>query len=144
MTTVAEAQTLIRTRAEANFAAYPLRWKNEPAPLLDAPTAFVFVELIVEDASFVAFGGGRGANLQRSTGRIEAHFFLPLGIPDSGTALTAALNNAEAFAAVFRSYRDTVISCFAAEVFPQSGRTEDGSYDHVATVIVDIWFDKVG
>lgn len=144
MTTVAEAQTAIRARAEADFSAYPLRWKNEPSPLQETPAGLVYVELIVEDSSFVAFGGGRGANLQRSTGRIEAHFMLPRGIPDSGAALDTALDNAEAFAALFRSYRDATISCFAAEVYPMSGKTMDGNYDHVATVIINLQFDKTG
>lgn len=144
MTTVAEAQTAIRSRAEANFTAYPWRWKNETAPLPDAPAAFVYGELIVEDSAFAGFGGGRGANLQRTTGRFEAHVMVPVGIPDSGAALDAALDNAEAIAAVFRSYRDSAISCFAAEVFPVSGTDESGNYNYVATVIVDLQFDKIG
>lgn len=139
MTTLAQAQAAIRSRLEANYTATPLRWKNEDTPPPDTPVAFVHVEVIVERSYFAAFGGGRFANLQRTECRIEAHVLVPVG-----TGVNTGLTNAEAIAAVFRSYRDTDISCFAAQAFPESGHSQDGSYDHVATVIVDFHFDLTG
>jgi plastocyanin domain-containing protein len=45
---------------------------------------------------------------------------------------------------VFRSYRDNDISCFDAVVRPEFGRTEDGNYNHCASVEVTCHFDQVG
>lgn len=141
MPTVAEVQSALRARAEANFTAAPLRFKNEGTALpVDgggAPAGFVYVELLVENAGIVAFGGGRGSNLQRSIGRIEAHVLTPVGY-----GLDTGLGWAEQFCAVFRGQRVDNINYGAAEVFPQDGKTEDGSYAHIATAIIDLSFDK--
>lgn len=139
MTTVAEVQSAIRARAEANFMAVPLRFKNEDALLPDVPTAFAFVELIIEDHGLVAFGGGAGANMQRTSGRIEAQFLVPIG-----TGADDGLTDAETFAAVFRAKSLSGITYRGAEVYPGAGKSDDGSYDLAATVIIDLHFYKTG
>lgn len=130
----------VRARLEANFTAAPLRWQNETAPLPDEPAAFVFVEpCIVEGHGFVALGGGSGQNLQRTEGRIEAHVMVPVG-----WGVGDGLAWARQIAAVFRSQTFSDVHCWAAQAYPASEKTEDGSYARIATVIVDLWFDQPG
>lgn len=139
MTTVAAVQAAMRATLEAGFTAAPLRFKNEPAPLPDEPAPFVYVELAVEDHDFIAFGGGRGGNLQRTTGRIEAHVLVPVG-----TGVASGLLWAEAIAALFRGRRIDGVSYGSAEALPGAGRSDDGNYDLAAIVEIDLFFDKTG
>ena len=139
MTTVAAAQAVIRARLEAQLPALSFKWQNESFIVPNTAAPFAHVELIVEGMEFAGFGGGRFANLQRTTGRIEAQVMVR-----ANTAVATGYATAEDIAAVFRSFRDEDISCFTAEVFPEFGRTEDGNYNHVATVICDLHFDKIG
>lgn len=140
MTTVAEAHALIKARLVANFSAIALRFKGDDTLMPDVPIAHAYVELILDGYSYVGFGGGRGGNLQRTTGRIEAQVLQPTGSGASGNE--DGMEWAEAICAVFRGERFDAISYFAAEAFPVGGRTEDGTYDHIATAIVDLSFDK--
>lgn len=139
MTTVADVQSAMRARAEANFTAIPLAFKNEDYELPATPAAFAFVELNVVDHGLVAFGGGAGANMQRSEAEIEAQILVPIG-----QGVADGLAWAEQFAAVFRAKALGGITYRGAEVYPGTGRTDDGNYDHVATVIVDLHFYKTG
>jgi len=142
VTTVAQAQAAIRTRLEANFTAIPLSWPNEAFVVPDAPAAFAQIEFLTDPASLAGLGGGRFANLWRQTGRIEAHILVPS--PQlSGAGLTAALDYAEQIAAVFRSYRDADLSCFAAWVEPGTRDGENGNY-WTAHAIVELHFDAIG
>lgn len=135
MPTVQTVQAAVRSRIEAVFSYAPLVFKNEG---VDVPeTAFVYVELIVEDAEIIAYGGGRGNNLQRTNARIEAHVFIPVG-----EGVNQGLGWAETIAAIFRGTRLDDISCFDAEVFPMDGLSENGRFAHVATTIVSLYFDK--
>ena len=135
MTTVATVQAAARTVAEAGFTSAPLIFKNEGVDVPD--TAFVYMELIVEDAEIVAFGGGRGSNLQRTNARLEFHVFIPVG-----EGVSQGLTWAETIAALYRGTRTSDYSCFDAEVFPMDGKSEDGRFAHVATTIVSLFFDK--
>jgi hypothetical protein len=139
MPTVAAVQSAIRTRLEANFTAITVRWKNEDFILPDTPAPFVLVELIVEDHSIAGYGGGRLANLWRTDARIEAHVFMI-----AGTAMATGLGYAEDICAVFRSQRVDDISYGGAEVFPGDGEIQDGNMAHVASTVIDLFFDKVG
>jgi hypothetical protein len=139
MTTVAAAQAVIRSLLETQLPALSFKWQNEKFIVPNTPAPFAHVELIVEGMEIIAFGGGRGANLQRTIGRIEAQVMVA-----ANTAVATGLATAEDIAAVFRGYRDADISCFACEVFPETGATIDGNYAHVATTIVDLHFDKTG
>lgn len=140
MPTVAEVQDDVRTRMEAGFTALPLRWANETEPLPDEPTGFVFVELITEPARWVAYGGGRGGNTQRTEGRVEAHVMMPVG-----TGVKIGQQHAESICDIFRGVRTSDgISYGAAEVINGAGRTEDGNYCSVAVAEIPLFFDKTG
>lgn len=139
MPTVAQVQAAIRTRLEANFSALELRWQNETEPLPDTPTAFVFVELVLENHGILAYGGGQGSNEWRTEGRIEAHVLVPVG-----TGVATGLAHAESICDVFRGQRVDSITYLGAEAFPGAGNTEDGSYCNVSTAIISLHFDKTG
>lgn len=139
MPTIDEVQSAIRARLEANFTAAPLRFQGDSSPLPDEPASFVYVELTIDRFGFVAFGGGRGQNLQRSEGEIEAHVLVRIG-----DNLEDGLQWAEQIAAIFRGQRVDDISFGAAEAMPASGRFEDGNYSYVATAVIELHFDKLG
>jgi hypothetical protein len=139
MPTVAAVQSAIRTRLEANFTALPLRWQNEHAPLPDDPTGFVHVEIDLRLPNFVAFGGGRGQNLQRVFGEINAHVLMP-----AGTGLAIGLQHAESICAVFRGLRVDDISYDAASPLPGTGTVTDGNYAHAAEAYISLYFDSLG
>lgn len=140
MTTVSQAFTAIRTRLEANpITGLPLRWQNEqPTDLPDEPSAFAYVELLTDRTYIAGFGGGRGSNLWRTEGELQAHVYVPVQV-----GLTVATDYAEQIAALFRGYRDSDISCFAAHVEPGSQDETDGNY-WAAHAIIALQFDLVG
>ena len=144
MTTVAEAHAAIKALLTANFTAIVLRFKGDSTALPDVPVANAYVELVIEDFAYVAFGGGRGGNLIRTNGRIEAQVMQPTGSGAAGVA--EALQWGEDIAAVFTGQRTTSpeIDYGAAQVIPANGRSEDGTCDHICTVICDLQFDKTG
>jgi len=114
MTTASQAFAVIKARLEANPGLGPYRWPNEDAPALpDTPASFVFIDFNPDRGFFAAFGGGRGANEQHNTAALTLYQFVP-----RGEGLASATDKAEALAALFRSYRDADISCFAASVIP--------------------------
>lgn len=140
MTTVATVHAAIKSRLAAQLPAVTFRYQNETAPLPDTPATYVFVELNVLKQNLAGFGGGRFANLYRSDGFILALILMPI----STAGVDAGLQLAEQVAAVFRSYRDSDISCVDATVRPEIGRTEEGNYTMVASVEVTVTFDQIG
>lgn len=138
MTTVADVHAAIRTRL-ASFTALTVRYRNEDRNLPLSPEGFVFVELIVDDSRIAAYGGGVGQNLHRTDAHIEANLFMPV---DTGVA--AGFAHAETICALFRSVRADGISYFDAEVYPGAGKSDDGNYEHCATALIRLQFDKNG
>lgn len=152
MTTALQAYSVVRSRLEnsvpsLNGAVVGLRWQNESEPLPDDPAPFVFTEFTTERAFLASFGGGRGANRYRHPGLITSYVFVP-----NGMGLPAAVNIAEQVAAVFRSYRDSDISCFEATVYPGGAgseikprglNSEVGNYFY-AVAETGLFFDLIG
>jgi len=140
MPTIDQVHGSVKTRLAAQFTAIALRFRDDSTLLPDTPVPFAFVELVIEGFGFVAFGGGRGANLQRTPGHIEAHLLVPIGSESAADALAWA----EAICAVFRGQRVDDINYGAAQVMPATGRSEDGNHDHIATALIDFSFDQLG
>lgn len=123
MTTSMTVVAGIRSRLEANIPTYTqggvskqigLRWQGESGdPLPDTPAPFAWTSFVADQGRVAGFGNGRGANLYRHAGQIEAYVFVPL---DWGADTALAI--AEQYAAVFRSYRDATMTCFDATVDP--------------------------
>ena len=120
MTTATAAFNIIKARLEANIPndslgnAVGLRWQNEDGDRLpDTPAPFIYTEFLADPAQLVSFGGGRTANRYRHPARIDFYIFVP-----RGWGLAEATTIAETVAALFRSFRDTDISCFEATVYP--------------------------
>lgn len=152
MTTATEAYAVLRGILEGGIDL-PLRWQNENmdsegnAALPDMPAAFLYTEFLADRAELVAFGGGRGQNLYRNPARLDIYVFVP-----RGQGLAVALQYAETAAALFRSYRDNDVSCFAATVYPGGDgadlvppglRSEVNNYFY-ATVEIELFFDLIG
>jgi hypothetical protein len=159
MTTARQARTALRARLEAGSVVdgssnpLPFRWQNEAmdsqgnTELPDTPAPFAYVEFITDRASLVSFGGGRGNNLHRNPAMLVAYVFVP---KDEG--LDEAESIAEQIAALFRSHRDSDVSCFEASVMPGGdgamlkppGLTSDvGNYFYAVTE-VSLHFDQIG
>ncbi len=119
MTTASGAFAVIKSRLEGGGLSVPLRWQNEDkdstgqVELPDTPTTFIYSEFLTDPSRLVSFGGGRGSNRYRNPARFVSYVFVP-----KGDGLAIATNKAEAVAALFRSYRDSDISCFDATVYP--------------------------
>lgn len=142
MTTTAAAQAAIRAKLTADLPALMFKWQNESFIVPAIAVPFAFVELQILRQELIATGGGRFNNLYRNHGFIVAQVQVR-----ANTAVTDGLTTAEQIAAVFRSYRDfgaDPYSCFEATVRPETGRTEDGNYNHLASAEIVIHFDQVG
>jgi hypothetical protein len=147
--TATQALAAVRTQIEAGSITFPLYWQGEDAPLLpNDPTTFGFVVFTNEGARHVtAFGGGRGANLYRNRAIIEAYVFAP-----NGEGLGVATDAAELIAAQLRSFRNTSISCYAADVIPVGpgssisppGFTSEVSNYQCAVAEIALTFDTIG
>lgn len=150
MTTITQAFTAIRSKLEETPAITTFRFQGEDGgPLPDNAEAFAYVELENFGAGRgpAAFGGGRGSNLYRNEGLINAYVFAPNGW---GLSDTVAL--AEQVAARLRSYRDAYVSCFSASVHPigdgtsiapKGLRSEVNNYT-CAVVEIAFHFDQIG
>ena len=114
MTTATEALAAIKSRLSTGIA-FTLYYQGDPAPILpDTPTAFGFVVFDnFGSGSFgpVSFGGGAGQNRYRNEAVIEIYVFSP-----NRYGAAAVLAHAETVAARLRSYRDSYVSCFNADV----------------------------
>ncbi|MEP9389658.1 hypothetical protein [Mesorhizobium sp. KR9-304] len=148
MTTITQARAAVRSRIEAAGLTVSLRWQNEDGgPLPGQPSAFVYTEFNTEKGNIAGYGGGRGGNLYRNRANVESWVFVP-----KGEGLTQAESIAETIAALFRSYRDSYISCFDATVYPGgdgAALTPPGMHSDVgnyfwAAVEVSLHFDQVG
>lgn len=146
MTTASGAYDAVRSRIAANITT-PVYWQGEDNTLPDVPMPFYFVEFISETAALVSFGAGRGSNRYRHPAHINAHAFVP-----QGWGVRPAMDLAETMAALFRSYRDTDISCSDAtvhplghgsEVAPPGLRSEVGNY-FVAVAEISLFYDLIG
>ena len=139
MPSVVDVLTAIKTRLTTGLPGIPFRFQDDQSDLPDDPVAFVYVELILDPPQFVAHGGGRGGNLQMTTGRIEAQILFPVGIKqDEG------LTWGEQICALLRGQRLDDVSYLAGNPLPTSGRSEDGAYDHIGTAVIELWFEQVG
>lgn len=151
-TSAVDALAAVRSRLETGGSGItiPLRWQGEDGgPLPDTPAAFAFVVFNNDGAGGgpAAFGGGRGANLYRNRALVEAFVFAP-----NGEGLPVAMAYAETIAARMRSYRDTAISCFSADVVPVGegskitppGLTSEVSLYMCAVAMIELTFDQIG
>lgn len=151
--TTGEAFAAIRARLEASGSGItiPLRWQGEDGgPLPDTPAAFAYIVFANDGSSPgpTAFGGGRGANLYRNIATVQAYVFAPLG-----EGLAVLLTHAETIAARLRSFRDTSISCFSADVItfaegqrliPPGLRDSEVSNYQAALAEIAVSFDQIG
>jgi len=116
MATFSDAIDVIQTRLKAAITDLELRWQNEnglPMPDIPAPFIFVAIEREPKSTYLAGFGAGRGANLWRNPAYIVAYAFVP-----KNQGLKTATDLAERVGAVFRSYRDDMISCFESSIEP--------------------------
>jgi hypothetical protein len=118
--TTSEAIARVRERINAGSYGYPVYFEGDDAALLpDTPSPWAVVVFNNEGEIAVSFGGGRGNNVYRNRLRVEAFVFSPMGY-----GAETVTGYAEPIAAQLRSYRDDVISCLGAGVFPAgSGST---------------------
>ncbi|MDP2410357.1 MAG: hypothetical protein Q8M26_08730 [Pseudolabrys sp.] len=116
MSTLAQVVGTLKARAAAQITMFGPRvyWDKDAVPTLpDDPEPFLFFYIDTGRPEFVAFGGGRGNNLQRTEGDLVGLVFLPR---DWGLEEHASYG--EHVASAFRSHRDAHVSCFATEPQP--------------------------
>lgn len=120
MTTASQAFTAVKNRltgsASVTGISIDLRWQGEDGgELPDTPEAFAYVVFDNRGSrpGPASFGGGRGANRYRNQVMIEAFVFAP-----NGEGIKSAMDHAETIAARLRSFRDSDISIFNADVMP--------------------------
>ncbi len=139
MATSEQAFDVIRTRLDGNKPVYnsvtlASRWPNETdTPLPATPIPFIYTEFLTDPADLVSAGGGRGNNRYRHSGRIVTYVFVPMGYGEK-----AAMNIADQVAAVFRSYRDTTISCFSATPYP-GGEGQKLAPPGIGSAVTSYW-----
>lgn len=148
--TASQAIAAVRARLEAGGITFPLRWQGEDAPALpDTPSTFAFIVFNNSGSGRgpAAFGGGAGQNLYRNQAVVEAFVFAP-----RGQGLSVATDGAEVIAALLRSYRDSSISCFSADVIPVGegsqitppGLASEVSNYQCAVAEIALHFDQIG
>ena len=150
MTTAADALDAIRDRIEASGISVPLYWHGDDPPILpDTPTTFVYFVFQNNGSSLVAFGGGRGSNVYRNSATLEALVFSP---PTGAVGMGPVMDTAETIAAALRSFRDSDISVFSADVIPigpGSNLSPPGFASEVnnylcAVAEIELTFDQIG
>ena len=125
-------------------------WRGDAAPILpDTPAPFAYNVFNVEGSggSPVGFGGGRGRNLYRNRALLEAYVFSPIGEGE-----TIVLAHAETLAASLRSFRNSSVSCFSADVIPVGpgskvappGFVSEVSNYQCAIAEIELHFDQIG
>lgn len=121
MTTAKDARQAARALLEANVPLdkdgnkVTLNWPGENSSgLADIPAPFVFSEFINDQGRIITIGGGKGLNRYRTFAVLNCYVFTPRGQgqdpPD---------DIAEQICTLFRSYRDSNISCWDAT--PRAG-----------------------
>jgi hypothetical protein len=153
VTTAAQAYAVLRGLLEAESGLPPLRWQNEDSDSLgnvaipDTPAPFLYTTFDPMRGEVAAFGGGRFNNIYRNPATLLIFVFVP-----RGWGIAPALDYGETAASLFRSYRDTNVSCFASSVLasgpgsdlsPQGLPSEVAQYWYVM-VEVELFFDLVG
>lgn len=151
MATAGDARNALKVRLSA-VSDLPIYWHGDVIPPLpDEPAAFAFVVFNNEGSGSgpAGFGGGRGRNLWRNRGTVEAFVFEP-ALADG--AAGRVMQNAERIAARLRSYRDSVVSCFSADVIPIGegssiavpGLRNPVNNYQCAVAEIDLHFDQIG
>ena len=138
----------IKARAAAQITLLPMFWPREPNELPDTPSPFVYFDLAVDKVrSPVAFGGGVGSNLYRYPAELSGFLLVPRNFTVEKEAALA-----EHIATAFRSFRDGVISCFAATTAPvpegeklvPPGVLSAADQYNCTVVSIALTFDQVG
>lgn len=151
MATVEDARGVLKSRLGA-ISDFPIYWQGDVIPPLpDDPAPFGFAVFNNDGSGSgpAGFGGGRGRNLYRNRGTLEVYVFEPAL---AAGAANRMLVNAEAVAALLRSYRDSVVSCFAADVIPIGegsniavpGLSNPVNNYQCAVAEIDLQFDQIG
>jgi hypothetical protein len=154
-TTASQAIAAIKARIEAGGLAFPRRYQgeaadsNERVSLPDTPAIFAFIVFNNEGSGRgpAAFGGGRGSNLYRNQATVDAYVFAP-----NGEGLSVATDAAEQLATLLRSFRDSDISCFSADVIPVGpgssiappGLSSAVNDYQCAVAVIALHFDQIG
>lgn len=145
----------VRGALKARLAAiteFPIYWQGDLVPPLpDEPAPFGFAVFNNEGSGTgpAGFGGGQGRNLWRNRAVLEVYIFEPALAEGAADRM---LLNAEAVAALLRSYRDSVVSCFAADVIPIGegsniavpGLSNPVNNYQCAVAEIDLHFDQIG
>src|SRR5205814_425830 len=118
MTTASQALAAIRTRLEGvgSGITIDMLWHgDEQSPLPDTPDYFAYIVFNNQGSGPgpVSFGAGAGNNTYRNQWHLEAYVFGP-----KGEGLSVVMGHAETIAARLRSFRDSSVSCFSADVIP--------------------------
>lgn len=148
MSTAAEALAALKARVTG--LAFTVYWQGDAAPILpDTPTAFAYCVFDNEGSRTfpVSYGAGAGGNTYRNRALLSAYTFSPARFGSAGV-----LGHAETIAARLRSYRDSYVSCFAADVIligpgsqipvPNIGSAVNNYQCAVAEV--SLHFDQIG
>lgn len=137
----------LRALANNGTITLPMYWPDENNELPDTPAPFVYFAIDTQPAYLASFGSGRFGNTWRTPGELQAFVFVPVG-----EGIERSVTLAEQVASVFRSYRDSTVSCFAASVHPVGKGSEmipdglDSAAGNYAcsVALVDLFFDQVG
>jgi hypothetical protein len=125
MTTITDANELIRARLEGNvptdgamFGGAPikLRWHGDNRaddPLPDTPTPFAFTVFDAARSNFIEHGGGRGSNRHRNPGMAQVFIFTPID-----TGLKRASTIAEQVKTLFLPVNESGVVVESATVYP--------------------------
>lgn len=150
MSTFAQVVASLKARAAAQITLFDDRvyWDKDRKPTgLDPHAAFVFLMIEADPSRIVAVGGGRGGNLKRSDGELQALVFLP-----KAWGLESHAQYGTHVADAFNSFRDAHMSCGAAEpqpvvdgssLTPPGMQSEVTNYD-CTVVAVPFFYDRVG
>ncbi len=118
MPSIVDVYTTMKGVLAGAGLSLPIRWRGDDkdstgtAALPDTPAPFLYCNLQTDPGDIAGFGGGRGANLYRTSAQLYIYTFVPRG--DGSEPL--ALEYGETVAVLYRSYRDAVVSVFAASV----------------------------
>ena len=150
MPSILDVKDALRARLDALDIKQRWHGDDDNGPLPDKPEDFAYMvfDNFGSRPGPVAFGGGLGNNIYRSTAILTAIVFVP-----NHAGMRHAEEEGETIAALMRSYRDAVIFCKSADVKdvgdgasiapPGLQRNELNNY-LCAIVEVDVSFDQTG
>lgn len=132
---------------DMRMGALALLWQHEQNQIPQAPSPFIYSELVTSRGHIASYGGGRGQNRYRVPAEFNCFVFVPAG---QGVAVSLAL--AEQAAALFRSFRSGDVSCVDATVMPVGegadlvppGLQSQASNYACAVATVSLFFDQAG